>query len=312
MNMQSNVMPEALSQTETAATVTIPASRRMLWSVRRELWEYRSIYLAPAAVAVLFLIGFLINLFHLPGRMHAAGGSAPMQQFEMIAGPYNSASELLIMLSTFIVAIFYCLEALHGERRDRSILFWKSLPVSDLETVLSKACIPLVVLPLVTFAITVVTQFAMLMASSAMLMATGQSAAPLWAHLGPLPMWLGLLYHLVTIHSLWYAPIFCWLMMVSAWARRAPFLWALLPPLAIAIVEKIAFGTAHFGELLRDRIAGAPMPGTASAGFGPMKMPVMMLSPAGFLISPGLWVGLALSAIFLLVAVRLRRYRGPI
>src|SRR5271170_1904192 len=180
MNMQSNVMPEALSQTETAATVTIPASRRMLWSVRRELWEYRSIYLAPAAVAVLFLIGFLINLFHLPGRMHAAGGSAPMQQFEMIAGPYNSASELLIMLSTFIVAIFYCLEALHGERRDRSILFWKSLPVSDLETVLAKASIPVLVIPLLTVAVTVVTHLIMLLLGSAVLLGSGVSAATLW------------------------------------------------------------------------------------------------------------------------------------
>ena len=83
----------------------------------------------------------------------------------------------------------------------------------------------------------------------------------------------------------------------------------MLPPLAIAIVEKIAFGTAHFGELLRERVAGAPMPGTA--GTGAMSMSAAMLSPARFLISPGLWAGLALSAIFLAVAVQLRRKRGP-
>ena len=87
------------------------------------------------------------------------------------------------MLTTFVVGVFYCLDALHGERRDRSILFWKSLPVSDLTTVLSKASIPLVVLPLLTFAITVVTQWIMLLLSSAVLLGSGLSVATLWTQL---------------------------------------------------------------------------------------------------------------------------------
>ena len=62
--------------------------------------------------------------------------------------------------------MFYCLDALYGERRDRSILFWKSLPVSDLTTVLSKASIPIVVLPLLTFAVTVATQLIMLLSAA--------------------------------------------------------------------------------------------------------------------------------------------------
>ena len=308
MNMQSNVMPEAFPQAETAAAVEIPAYRRLLWSVKREVWEYRSIYIAPLAVAVLCLLGFFISMVRLAARLHGASGLNPMQQFEEMAGPYNSVSEMLIMLSTFIVAIFYCLDSLHGERRDRSILFWKSLPVSDLVTVLSKACIPLVVLPLVTFVITVATQWLMQLAASATLLAMGQSAAPLWAHLWIFHMWWGLLYHLVTIHSLWYAPIFGWLLLVSAAARRAPFLWAALPPLAIGLVEKIAFGTTHFADMLRNRIAGSPAPGSAGTGF--TKMSMTTFTP-GLVFSPGLWIGLALTAIFLAAAVRLRRYRGP-
>ena len=104
------------------------------------------------------------------------------------------------MATTFIVGIFYCLDALHGERRDRSILFWKSLPVSDLTTVLSKASIPLVVLPLLTFAITVATQWIMLLLSSAVLLASGLSVATLWTQLPLFQMSLMLLYHLVTVH----------------------------------------------------------------------------------------------------------------
>ena len=164
---------------------------------------------------------------------------------------HYSFAEFAIMGTTFVVAVFYCLDALHGERRDRSILFWKSLPVSDLTTVLSKAAIPLVVLPLLTFAITVLTQLIMALMSSAVLLGSGLSVATLWAQLSLPQTWLALLYHLVTVHSLWYAPIFGWLILVSAWARRAPILWAALPLLAIALVEKIAFNTTHFASHAR-------------------------------------------------------------
>ena len=187
--------------------------------------------------------------------MQVASTLDPMLQIEFIAQPYTYAA-LLLMFTTFIVAVFYCLDALHGERRDRSILFWKSLPVSDLTTVLSKASIPLVVLPLLTFAITVVTQLVMLMLSTVVLLGSRQGLATLWTQLPFFQMSLMLLYHLVAVHSLWYAPIYCWLLLVSAWARRAPFLWAALPLLAIGIVEKIAFNSSHFAAMLGNRMDG--------------------------------------------------------
>ncbi|MDR3799749.1 MAG: ABC transporter permease [Terracidiphilus sp.] len=310
MNPQSNAMPEAPLDSQVPAPAVISATRRMYWSVRRELWESRSIYIAPLAVAALILVGFLISTVHLPDKMRGALALNPMQQHELIQQPYNFAA-LLIMGTTFIVAVFYCLDALYGERRDRSILFWKSLPVSDLTTVLSKASIPLVILPLVTFAITVVTQWIMLLLSTAVLLGSGVSVAPLWSHL---PLWhmsLMLLYHLLAIHGLWYAPIFGWLLLVSGWARRAPFLWAGLPLLAIGVVEKIAFNTAHFAAMLGNRIGGGS--GGAASTAGSMSMDSLtQLAPVQFLISPGLWIGLAITAAFLAAAVRLRRYREPI
>ena len=160
--------------------------------------------------------------------------------------------------------MFYCLDALHGERRDRSILFWKSLPVSDLTTVLSKASIPLVVLPLLTFAITVVTQWIMLLMSTRSPAGKRSECRGAMGQLSLSQMWLMLLYHLVTVHALWYAPIFGWLLLVSAWARRAPFLWAALPLLAIALVEKIAFNTTHFAAMLENRMGGGAEAVTAA------------------------------------------------
>ena len=309
MSTPSNTVPGSPLESQVTAPAVITASRRMYWSVRRELWEHRSIYIAPLAAAALFLFGFSISTIHLRDKMRAALALDPMRQHALIEQPYNLAA-LLIMFTTFIVGVFYCLDALHGERRDRGILFWKSLPVSDLTTVLSKASIPLVVLPLLTLAITVAAQFIMLLLSSVVLLGSGLSVATLWTQVSPFQMSLMLLYHLVTVHALWYAPIYGWLLLVSGWARRAAFLWAGLPLLAIGVVEKVAFNSSHFAAILGDRMGGGAEAVTAP-GTVPMD-PMTHLTPGHFLSSPGLWIGLAIAAAFLAAAVRLRRYREPI
>jgi ABC-2 type transport system permease protein len=305
MNTQSEAM--APLEANVTVPVVIPASRRLYWSVRRELWENRAIYIAPLAVAALFLVGFLISAIHPPAQMRDAMALDPMRHQELVEQPYTFAAFFLMGIS-FIVAVFYCLDALYGERRDRSILFWKSLPVSDLTTVLAKASIPILILPLVTFAITIVTQWIMLLLSSAVLLARGQSVATLWSHLPLFQMSLMLLFHLVAIHGLQFAPIYCWMLLVSGWARRAPLLWAVLPPLTIGVAEKIAFNTSHFAALLGYLLGGGPEIVT-----GKMQMlPLTPLAVGEFFINPGLWIGLAVAAAFLAAAVRLRRYREPI
>lgn len=315
MNTPPNAMPESsrdsqINDSQVAAPAVLAATRPFYWSLRRELWENRSIYIAPLAVAALILFGFMISTVHLPDKMRAASTLDPMKQHEMIEQPYDFA-ELLLMGTFLIVAIFYCLDALHGERRDRSILFWKSLPVSDVTTVLSKASIPLLVLPLLTWTITVATQWIMLLLGSAVLLGSGQSAAPLWSHLPLFQMWTGLLYHLVVVHGLYFAPVYGWLMLVSGWARRMAFMWAGLPLLAISVVEKIAFNTSYFANILGSRLQGGEDAGALSAPGHLMDLPAV-LSLAKFLISPGMLIGLAIFAAFLAAAMRLRRYQGPI
>jgi len=279
------------------------------WSIRRELWENRSIYLAPLAVAAIFLAGFLIGLIGLPDRMRAALALGPMEQREAIEQPYVFAA-IMLMAIALITAVVYCLDAFYGERRDRSILFWKSLPVSDLTTVLSKASVPILVIPLVAFAVTVATQLIMLLASSAVLAGSGMSPGTLWAHVPFFKTALTNFGHLVVYHGIWYAPFYGWLLMVSAWANRAPFLWATLPPIAIGVVERVAFNTSHFAAMVRYRFIGDP---ASLAPAGGMTMDMLgPHSPGEYLTSPGLWVGLAVTAAFLFAAVRLRRHRGPI
>jgi ABC-2 type transport system permease protein len=306
MNTQSNAIPESSAEARPMAA----AMRPFYWCVRRELWEHRSIYVAPLAGAGVFLFGFLISMITLPHRMQEAMALDAMKRQAAIEQPYDFAA-LLLMGVTLIVAIFYCLDALHGERRDRSILFWKSLPVSDVTAVVSKAAIPLVVLPLVTFAVTVVTQWIMLMLSTVALMGSGTSVATLWTNLHLWHMLSGLFFHLLAIHGFWYAPFFGWLVMVSAWARRMPFLWAVLPPMAIGVVEKLAFNTSYFAMMLGSRFAGDT--GNAAPRAGDMSMDAMTpFTPLQFVVNPRLWIGLAITAAFLAAAVQLLRYREPI
>lgn len=154
-------------------------------------------------------------------------------------------------------------------------------------------------------------QWIMLLVSSAVLLGSGLSASVLWRNASLFQTWPALFYHLLTGHGLWYAPIYGYLLLVSAWARRAPFLWAALPPLAIAAFEKIAFNTSYFGTLLVHRFLG----GTGGDNFMASSLsmdPLMHFRPAPFLISPGLWIGLAITAGFLAAAAHLRRYGEPI
>ena len=304
MNTPSNIMPESSVESPAGAPAQISAVRRMYWSIRRELWEYRSIYVAPLAAAAIFLFGFLIALPH-----HMHGVKTLDQAQKVLDNPYELAAGL-IMGTAFIVGIFYSLDALYGERRDRSILFWKSLPVSDLTTVLSKLTIPLVILPLLSFAIAVATQFVMLLLSSVVLLGAGLNVGALWARMSFFHMSLMLLYHIVTVHGLWYAPLYGWLLLVSAWAPRAPFIWAFLPPFVIWGAEKIVFQTSHFLAMLQYRLTG-PEPSSA-APHGTVMEIISALTLAQFLSTPGLWIGLIIAAAFLFAAVRLRRYRGPI
>jgi ABC-2 type transport system permease protein len=309
MNTQSNSMTESSIRSQGITPASLSTARALYWSVRREIWENRSIYIAPLAAAAVFLFGFGINM--LAVRRHfGASLLAPAQQHDFFNARYE-LSAAMIMGTALIVGIFYSLDALYGERRDRSILFWKSLPVSDLTTVLSKLTIPLVILPLLSFAISLATQFIMLVLSSVILAGSGVNIAALWTEVSFFHVSLVLLYHLLTVHGLWYAPIYGWLLMVSAWAPRAPFIWAFLPPFVVAVVEKVALNTSYFLELLQERLVG-PGPGNSMASHSAPEDFTASLIPHHFFSTPGLWTGLALAAVFFFVAVRLRRYQGPI
>jgi ABC-2 type transport system permease protein len=307
-------MNTELTDLPPATPAPILPTRPFFWSVRRELWENRSIYMAPLIAAGVVLFGSAITAFNLPRLRANAMALESVRQRAAIEAPYDIAA-MMIMFTAFIVGIFYCLDALHGERRDRSILFWKSLPVSDLTSVLSKAIVPLAILPLLTFVIVFATQLIMLLLSTAVLLPSGM-AGTTWQLL-PWPRLLSILLYGLVTSVLWEAPIYAWLLLVSSWAKRATFLWAVLPWLAISAIEKLAFDTTFFIRMLVSRLTGGFEEGFVVVKYAKdVHVPVVdrltQFDPLKFLSSPGLWIGLVIAAGFLIAAIRLRRYRGPL
>ena len=306
MNPPSNGVHEFPVDSERITSPTMVETRPMYWSVRREVWENRSVYLAPLIVAAFVLFGSFIATVTSSAKRTAA--QSPGKQPARIVAPLSMAPAP-IMLTSFIVGLFYSLDALYGERRDRSILFWKSLPVSDLTTVLSKASIPIVVLPLVAFVISVAVQVILLPVTIAVAVRHGVGGSVLWRALPePAVMIYGL-----SVHALWFAPIYAWFLLVSAWAKRAPFLWAVLPVLVISALERMTFRTSYFISMLQYRVTGAMREGfTHQSKNHGGDIGLAELDPLRFLSAPGLWVGLIFAAACLGAAVRLRRNREPI
>jgi ABC-2 type transport system permease protein len=266
--------------------------RRYYWSLRRELWEHPSIYVAPVAAGALAVVAYLLSSVRVVGQT---------QVEDVVLGRPFAFAAGLVMFSTIAVGVFYSLDTLYGERRDRSILFWKSLPVSDATTVAAKVTVPLVILPLLTTVVAIAALIVMIVTGSLL---TGSPNPPLGRSA------VLLLYHMFAVHALWWAPFFGWMLLISAWARRAPLVWAVVPIVGISFAENIAFNTSGFADMLRSRLNFSP---EAIVAKGAMPIdPSTHLTPGSFLSSPGLWLGLALLVAFAVVAARLRRSNGPI
>jgi ABC-2 type transport system permease protein len=291
-----------------------------LWLVRRETWEHRALYVAPLITLGIVLVGLISDFSAIPDGMRALAEHAPDRQHAALA-----ALHLLIavpfVLVMGIVAGFYALDALYAERRDRSVLFWKSLPVSDFATVLSKLAVILVLVPVITFVATVVAQFVALGVASIAMITAGDSPAVLWSTTPIFANSLLIIYALA-VQSLWYLPIYAWILLASAWAPRAVTLWAILPPVGVMLFEQIVLHSNQVAHWLAHRFTGIfPLAfriGNERVGVvidgDTIDVPehlLQVMNPTAVLASPGLWIGLAVAAALIAATVWVRRYRDP-
>lgn len=294
--------------------------------IRRELWEHRSIYIAPIAVAVIMSMIILAVI---------AGASAFNKEIEIaifsasnIAGDAERRAALTVfflgtswifMIALAILTIFYSLDSLYAERKDKSILFWRSLPVTDAETVISKLLTAVVLLPLVTVAAIYATHLVNLIMVSIWVMIKGGNAAHLvWGSVALFDNWFAAL--IVTLASaIWMSPFVGWFLFVSAFTKRMPLLMAFMPLILLPLIEYIVFRTHYFAEAVGGR--GELMPlfhGMDLEGFFDEDRVrvneeaislLAHLDLVQYLTSPALWVGLVACGLFTTAAIYVRRYR---
>ena len=296
---------------------------RFIWLIRREVWEHKAIWFAPAIVIACLFVLVLVSRAHLGYDLAMSFGDITREGQIILHVLAYSIVAMIIFLVMGVVGFFYCIDSLYADRADRSVLFWKSLPLSDAETVLSKFATGAVIVPLVAVAGAVLAQIAVGGGLSAKLAMTGGDAG-LWLHPATLGAGAAVAIVASVAAMLWYAPLVAYLMLVSAWARRAPFLWAVLPPIAAAVLESIVMRTSYVSDLVASRVFGmyeALNSGDdASApqgpdGDGPAALAERLADfdwqarVQDFFTSPELWVGIIAAAVLLAAAMWVRRYR---
>jgi ABC-2 type transport system permease protein len=325
-------IPTTPTPTPTPAVAGIPATAArggtFGWLLRREVWESRGVWIAPAICAAIIVLlltvvgiqvgGVRVGVFD-PEVVDKLRGAAP-EQVARVGAAFLFALALPFFVTLAFTQFFYAVDALYSDRRDRSVLFWKSLPVSDAQTVFSKVVIACVVIPLVAGLAAVATQAVVWLLLAVKF---AGSDLPVADVLVPIRTWLpaaGLTLYATVATMLWSVPLVGWLLAVSALAPRSPFLFATLPPVAVMIAERLAFGTDFVAEIVRDRFVGL-FTGTLTAlegnsvfvkvddGEVAASSLAALARPLALLASPSLWIGLAVGALLIAVAIWARRYR---
>lgn len=320
------------------------------WLLKREYWEHRiGFYWAPVIVAVIWLFFMLLAVTIVEIVKARLGHNAGLQidgvmLSKLVDGLTDEQRDHLgggLDFGTFVfasvpisvaslVAFFYCLGALFDDRRDRSILFWKSLPISDRDTVLSKLITATVTIPAIATVVGIATGFAFLIIISLVVLAHGVNPfTTIWATASPLSLFVKYFANF-PIFVLWSLPTVGWLLLVSSWARSLPFIWAVFTPIFAGIVVSMTGWMSDLGSTsgwFWRHVVGRLLTGTvpymhtafraATGGLdnievhGPRDL-LTVFSPStswGSLAMPELWIGAVAGAAMIYAAMRLRTRR---
>jgi ABC-2 type transport system permease protein len=266
--------------------------------IKREIWEHRSIYVTPIAIAVIVslvsLAGMVtVSAFDKEVNMALFGASNIAGDAERRAAltVFFLGTSWVFLFALAILTTFYALDCLYAERKDKSILFWRSLPVTDAETVVSKLLTAVIVLPLFTVAAIIVTH---------------------------LVNWAAAL--IVTVAcAVWMSPLIGWFLFVSAFTKRSPMLMAFMPLIIIPIIEWIFFRSKVFASAVFGRGEMIPLFNEMDIErfFDEERMKVneeivsllAHIDIGKFLVSPSVWAGVVVCGLFATAAIYVRRYR---
>ena len=310
---------------------------RLLALIKREYWEnkgaFRTTPLVIGGIYIILTLMFIITFNHFDNEFQSLKELArwlsqtdAVLRGDIIYGANIAALPGLFNIVLSFVVFFYLLGSLYDDRKDRSILFWKSLPASDTLTLVSKLLAAMVVAPLIFWVIYVLTYIVIMLIFSVVVLSLGENPWTLFLGIGsPFKAWSMLLLSYLA-QSIWALPLYGWLMLVSSFAPRIPLLFAILPPVVIAVLQiwieflqtftlkKNLFGV--IGEWFAnspfisyvstngdDRpVASLGIPLTGTFGHEATVGNIL-----GRLFSTHMLIGLAVAAVFLGTALWLRR-----
>ena len=295
--------------------------------IRRELWEHRSIYVTPLVIGLIIAMMSVTGQVAISAMDHAVDiailGVSNLGAHERAAAINVLMISIsgLFVLAMWVLTVFYSLDSLYAERKDRSILFWRSVPVTDAETVVSKLSVALLVIPLVTFAVIAATHLLVLLISSVWVGIRGGNAWHLiWSAAPLLDNWAATLIFVLAL-PLWLSPFVGWFLLVSAYTKRSPLLIAFLPIILLPMLERSLIGSSVFAEAIFIRTGKMPLLDGINAGeFLQGEENLHKLTESGislmsmidlgaFLSSSGLWLGILACGLFTTAAIYVRRYR---
>jgi len=304
--------------------------------VRREFWEnkgaFRTTPLVIGGIYIVLSLMFIITFNHFDNEFQSLKELfrfIAQQDTEMLSKILYSVT-IAVLPSLFTVALafvvfFYLLGSLYDDRKDRSILFWKSLPASDTLTLVSKLLAAMVIAPVIFWIVFVITHIVLMLIMSVVVLFVGENPWTLLSLGNPFKGWSMVLLSYLA-QSVWALPLYGWLMLVSAFAPRIPLLFAVLPPVVIAVLQiwieflqtftlkKNLFGVigewfansplimsaSNHGRNSIEVSLGAPLTDT----FG---HEVTVANILDRLFSLNMLIGLAIAAVFLGTALWLRR-----
>ena len=294
--------------------------------IRREIWEHRSIYITPMVIAIIVTLGVFAMLIFASG--FAAELDAVIFGATNIAGEterkaaltlYFLGTSWLFLVALAILTVFYCLDSLYAERKDKSILFWRSMPVTDAETVISKLIIALLVIPVAAIIGIIVTHLVNLVVTSVWVsMKGGDASLLIWGSVSLLDNWLAAVI-VILATGIWMSPFIGWFLFVSAYTKRSPLLMAFMPLVLIALLEKIILRTHIFAEYVLGRADEIPLIRTENVerffdeeqwriAEGATHL-LVHLDIVQFLTSPATWAGIIVCGLLSTAAIYVRRYR---
>ncbi len=293
--------------------------------MKREIWEHRSIVITPAAIAAVIALGILT------GQMSISAYSGEVDLALIGATNADPAHRRIALMAAFgailgifavgagIVMIFYSLDALYSERKDKSILFWRSLPITDAETVISKLLIAMIVVPAAALAGAFITHLVLMILSSIWIMFEGGNAGHLiWSSAPIFDVWGSAIMTAIAV-TIWISPFIGWFFFVSAYTRRMPLLMALMPLIVLPLIEIAVLPTNLLAKAIWSRFSEMPLKGgDFSALFDEGEVTQMSeesismmaaLDMGRFFSSPSVWAGAAVCGLLITAAIYIRRFR---